>query len=779
MKKFSVVTEVSGAFVLIAALAGGAVALPAWINGDQEIDRAIDEKLGQLHVSLRNLINAEADRAASMALTAALHPATAAALAAGDRDGLAKQYVPVFRDGKDALAVDQLQFHLPPATSFLRAHSPAKFGDDLSSFRHTVVEANRHGKTVHGVESGVAGLGIRGVAPVRHQGKHVGSVEYGASLGQPLTDGFSRSTGQKAALLIPDGDGFKSISATLPAAAFPDAARLKAAMAGGEAKAWRTDIEGRPFVLSAAQVMDYSGKPAAVALVASDATDYVAARARTLKDMLLTAAAAVTLGGLLGWLLARRLVGPLVGMRAAMTAIGERRFDAPIPTVRSDDEIGDMARALVTLRDQARHVSEQEQALRARADELEQREKHMRGDIERNLSGLVSAAIEANEGIAMMSRMLGELAEAGNRSRAMTGQVGSLGDGVREIADYSRAAAGDAAEAGDVAARGRDASLQADAMLSGLCDSVARAADRAERLAQASERIGGIVNDIETIAGQTNLLALNATIEAARAGEAGKGFAVVAGEVKNLAGQTAKATEDARRQITALQQDMSGIVGEMRSGAGAADEARRSMDQLRERLDQLTATMGAVTRRIADIDQVVRTQVHVADQVAGATDVINHLMETNDDNVRKALLALDHTTEGLNAKVGDFAKLGTASAVLLVAKNDHVAYKKRVLDGVLGRTDMSENDAVDHTKCRLGRWLAGLTPQEQAMMSALSRIDAPHQAVHDAAKRALQAAHRGDREPALAAVDDMNDASKSVIAVLDEAGEQVRRAQAA
>ncbi len=101
-----------------------------------------------------------------------------------DREDLYKNLEGMWKGLKGDFNVAQFQFHLSPAVSFLRVHKPQKFGDDLSSFRKTVVEVNSEEKVVRGVEKGKAGFGIRGVVPVFDNGKHIGSVEMGLSLGE-------------------------------------------------------------------------------------------------------------------------------------------------------------------------------------------------------------------------------------------------------------------------------------------------------------------------------------------------------------------------------------------------------------------------------------------------------------------------------------------------------------------------------------------------------------------------------------------------------------------
>lgn len=103
------------------------------------------------------------------------------------RQALFNHLYPIFKNSlKPKFGIKQFQFHLPPAISFVRIHYPGKYGDDLSGFRKTVVEANTFNKTIEGLEVGKAGLGIRVVAPVNYQGKHIGTVEFGSSIKEIL-----------------------------------------------------------------------------------------------------------------------------------------------------------------------------------------------------------------------------------------------------------------------------------------------------------------------------------------------------------------------------------------------------------------------------------------------------------------------------------------------------------------------------------------------------------------------------------------------------------------
>ncbi|WP_312225668.1 cache domain-containing protein, partial [Stutzerimonas nitrititolerans] len=117
-------------------------------------------------------------------------PEVQQAMAGNDRQRLSELFVPGYQQLAKDYGLSQFQFHKAPATSFLRVHKPAQFGDDLSAIRQTIVETNSRQAPVRGVESGVAGLGIRGLVPVRYEGSHVGSVEFGLSFGQAFFDTF-------------------------------------------------------------------------------------------------------------------------------------------------------------------------------------------------------------------------------------------------------------------------------------------------------------------------------------------------------------------------------------------------------------------------------------------------------------------------------------------------------------------------------------------------------------------------------------------------------------
>lgn len=170
----------------------------------------------------------------------------------------------------------------------------------------------------------------------------------------------------------------------------------------------------------------------------------------------------------------------------------------------------------------------------------------------------------------------------------------------------------------------------------------ARAAnDRVANLSAAAIRIGEVVGLIQEIAAQTNLLALNATIEAARAGEAGKGFAVVASEVKNLAGQTARATEDIQTQVADIQaatqsavdsineitQVIADVNGTTVNIAGAVDEQGAATAEIARNVEQAAVGTRSVSERIAQVTRAASETGAASTQVLGSAERLSHRSE--------------------------------------------------------------------------------------------------------------------------------------------------------
>ena len=173
-------------------------------------------------------------------------------------------------------------------------------------------------------------------------------------------------------------------------------------------------------------------------------------------------------------------------------------------------------------------------------------------------------------------------------------------------------------------------------------------------LAQAAQKIGDVIKLIRAIAGQTNLLALNATIEAARAGEAGKGFAVVASEVKSLAVQTAKATEDISRLITAVQGATSSAVSAIGRISGRMQEIDSCATAVSAAVEEQSAATGEISQNVASASEGARVVVSVLGEVSGAAAQTRQSAEsvlTASQAVEAAAAELRQEVEGFLARV--------------------------------------------------------------------------------------------------------------------------------
>ncbi|WP_148207417.1 methyl-accepting chemotaxis protein [Paramagnetospirillum magneticum] len=471
------------------------------------------------------------------------------------------------------------------------------------------------------------------------------------------------------------------------------------------------------------------------------------------------------------------VVGGLGLLITGSVSLGFRALHHDIDALRSGQS-GDAMQLSPTRRDEFRQVAEvlgEMAEARQRLDAAEQerlaaRKKadHDRFVMQRDmLRSLVQAAMLGNEAMITLSRMKREIDMSTAEVTRMAAAVDDMRGSIDAINADSSHAAQEAGEAGNAAVTGLNASQEALSAFERIVNAVNAAGQKVQGLAEASAQIGEIVTAIETVAGQTNLLALNATIEAARAGEAGKGFAVVAGEVKNLANQTAKATVDIRMRIEGLQGEMSSIVGAIDESTGAVTEGRSLVGALGERLHGIADQVGSVQTSMSTISRELDGQSGTATRLADGTTQVVSLTDANNKLLGDVLEAMGRMSQHLDSQVGNYASLGSGALLVEIAKNDHIAFKRRVLDGVLGRTDLKADGVPDHHNCRLGKWYDAISDKAISSKPAYSNLVNPHQEVHAAAKRALTHAAAGDLDAAFAAIDDMNKASVAVVTMLE------------
>ena len=333
-------------------------------------------------------------------------------------------------------------------------------------------------------------------------------------------------------------------------------------------------------------------------------------RATLIKTLLVTLAAALLLG-LFGFRLVSRIGKGLDGIAHATDRIAKGDLAAQVAGADRADEVGALARSVETLRLSAieaedlrrRHAALEREAeegrratMRRLADEFESTVGALVHSVAESAGQLTHTSGEMSRGAEQTTRLMDGAARAAGTT---SGNVQAVAGATEELAASIREIAQQIAESTTGSARAVEDVRRTYALIEQL-DGVAR-------------RTVEVVDLIRSIAEQTNLLALNATIEAARAGEAGKGFAVVASEVKNLANQTAKATDDVQAQIAAMTDATSSVVEAMRGVGGAIETVNNVASSISAAIEE----QGAATR---DISQNVN---EAAQGVSSVSDSLN------------------------------------------------------------------------------------------------------------------------------------------------------------
>ena len=343
----------------------------------------------------------------------------------------------------------------------------------------------------------------------------------------------------------------------------------------------------------------------------------------------------------LAYLIARSISSQLSLVTDRTSKLAEGDLVAEIPLLEDKHEMGRLARALEVFKTNRRKADEiatmqsEEQASKLRRQEAaEQLIDGFRGRAERVIAAVAQAA-ERSQSLA------GDLAEMAAQSRSRisavnqasndtTGNVQTIAAAAEELSAAVIEVSKQASQSTAVAER---AVVEAD-----------ETSTTMRGLAAAANQIGEVIKLINGIASQTNLLALNATIEAARAGDAGRGFAVVASEVKALANQTTKATDDIQAQINAIQGETSRAVAAISSIGSTVSNMRSMATGIAAAMEEQGATTQEIARHIAEAaggTQHVTKNIAVVAEAAETTSQVAVSLRGASDDLRREAVSLN------------------------------------------------------------------------------------------------------------------------------------------
>lgn len=593
---------------------------------------------------LDQFLQSKYDQAVMLAEMEASDRSIGEAFAARDRELLLERTKDIFKKIREERGVTEFHFHLPDITSFLRINNPQKFGDSLAATRPTIVYANQKLKSASGTEMGASGIGARGVAPVFFNGEHIGSVELVFNLSNDLFSKFKKMSGIDAMLLIEKNGQLTTYANTFSNTDIKGDELLQ--LLPENRSVYQTKFGNQNYRIMRIELKDFSGNISGNILLFMDVTDMILQKAKNIEATSIVIFCGLIFIIAMVFFLRNNITNPLEQSIKVMEHLKNGNTEVAIPDTTRRDEIGKVYESLkqfkINLLESRRMEEEQKQAEQRMAEDRKKTTLALASQFETRVGSVVNMVQTAANDIQEMATSLAStMEETTNMSGSVSAASQQTSTSVQTVASASEQMT---ASISDISKNVTDITkIAGNSKMMGK-----NSQNDLEYLRKSVDEIESVVVNISAVSEQTNLLALNATIEAARAGDAGRGFAVVANEVKSLAGQTNKMTEEISAKVEDIRKSTANTISSMKDileqimivdqktiGVSAAIEQQKSATE------DITRNVREAADGTAEVSRSI-IQVKVAnDENAGLTD----RLKSSSNNLAEQAKQLKHTVD--------------------------------------------------------------------------------------------------------------------------------------